>query len=75
MSDHTNPEFAAEMKICKRLRAKILENPCAACIHREVLWGKATCKGNPGRTWWACRDGKTEPSFQLDQSTLQGNAT
>ena len=67
----TRPERCAELKLARNLRSKILKDPCAYCAFREVLWGKATCKGNPGRTWWDCRDGKTEPSFQLDATTIE----
>jgi len=75
VSDHTRPERAAELDICRRLMAKILEDPCGHCMNREKLWGKWTCKNNPGRTWWACRDGASEPSFTLDESTIEGSAT
>lgn len=73
MSDHTRPEKAAELRICRRLRSKILADPCKFCVHREMLWNKATCKGKPGRTWWTCRDGKTEPTFELDNATIEAS--
>jgi hypothetical protein len=72
---HTRPEMAAELNLCRRLRSKILNDPCAFCQFREVLWGKATCKGHTGRTWWQCRDGKTEPTFTLDRDTIEGETT
>jgi hypothetical protein len=72
VSNHTGPEMATELKLCRRLRSKILNDPCAFCVYRETLWGKASCKGHTGRTWWQCRDGKTEPSFELDDATIKG---
>lgn len=75
MSALTRPERCAELRIGRRLREKILRDPCAYCLNRyaETAWDRTFCKVD-GRTWWACKDGKTQPAFELDNSTL-GDAT
>lgn len=73
MNDYTAPEMNTERRMCGRTRAKILSDPCAYCQNRVMLWDKAACK-DVGRTWWTCRDGKTQPTFVLDATTIEGNS-
>lgn len=67
----TRPENSAELRIARRIASKILKDPCRHCVHRgETYWDRTFCKVE-GRTYWGCRDGKTEPTFTLDNATIE----
>jgi hypothetical protein len=75
VNDLTRPENFAERAKARRILAKIMKDPCASCIHRgETFWDRTFCKVE-GRTYWGCRDGKTEPTFTLDRDTIEGETT
>lgn len=66
---YSRPERAAEFSICRRHLAKVLADPCAHCVHREVIFGKAVCP-TFGRTFPLCT--KTPGlSFEIDHETLK----
>lgn len=74
MTFMTRPEQFADWPIAKRLKAKILADPCAHCLCREpqTVFGKTVCgSGELGRNWWTCtRDGR-KPTFELDSETIR----
>jgi hypothetical protein len=68
---YTRPEKAAELRICRRMVATIMKDPCRYCINRgETYWERTFCKAE-GRTYWGCRDGRSEPTFTLDRATIE----
>lgn len=66
---HTRPEMAAERRICARILRQVRHDPCAHCIHRVDGWGRSACMAC--RTYPACTEQATGPSFELDRSTLK----
>jgi hypothetical protein len=74
VSDYSPPELATERRICGRIRAQILRDPCAHCVSRQMVFGKAICSGAIGRNFWTCTLDKREPTFTLDQSTIKDAA-
>lgn len=75
VTNYSDPEMATERKLCRRIVAKIMKDPCRYCTNRhpETAWDRTFCKVD-GRTWWACKDGKTLPTFELDLAEI-GDAT
>lgn len=67
---HTRPERFVDLRIARRLRAIVLADPCAFCKHREMIDGIARCQ-KFGRTWWECKNGISEPTFDLDLQALE----
>lgn len=67
---YSRPERATELAICRRHLAKVLADPCAHCLHRETVFGKAICP-TFGRTFPLCT--KTPGlQFDPDHGTLKG---
>lgn len=71
MSAHTGPELATERRICGRIRARILRNPCGHCIHRVEGWGAAACTLADRRYPMCLTDGRAL-QFDLDTTTIEG---
>ena len=69
MTDHTRPEMSAERRICGRIRAMVLRNPCAYCTHRVSGWGASSCN-TPGRTFPMCTK-RGAPGFEPDHDLIQ----
>lgn len=71
MSDYSRPEMNVERLICGRLRAKILRNACAYCLHRDrdAPNGMATCQLF-GRRYPMCGSDGRALQFELDESTI-----
>ena len=66
---YTDPEMSVERRRAGIIRARILRDPCAHCIHRVDGWGKSACMAC--RTYPACTEQATGPSFELDRETLK----
>lgn len=73
MSEHTRPERAAEFAIARRHLAKVYADPCGHCVHREMVFGNATCP-TFGRSFSLCT--RTPGlQFEIDHATLIGEST
>lgn len=70
MTEHTRPELATERRICGRIRAQILRDPCAHCLNRVEGWGKSACS-LVGRRFSLCMSDKRPLKFELDESTIK----
>lgn len=70
MTEHTRPELAAERRICSRIRAQILRDPCAHCVHRVEGWGAAACS-LVGRRYPLCMSDGRALQFELDEDTIR----
>jgi hypothetical protein len=70
MTDYSPPELNTERRICGRIRAQVLRDPCGHCAHRQTVFGKAICSGAIGRNFWTCTRDQREPTFKLDEATL-----
>lgn len=68
---YTSPEMVTERRICERLRAKILRNACAFCLHRDrdSPAGFETCSLF-GRRFPLCNVDGRAFQFELDKETL-----
>lgn len=73
MTVYTQPERACEVRISKRIRSQVLQDPCGHCIHREPekAFGRSVCSGTLGRTFWACVNDGRNPTFTLDEATIE----
>lgn len=71
---YTRPEHACERTQARRKMAKILTDPCAHCLRRDpqTVFGQSVCSSSDaGRNWWTCvRDGR-QPTFDLDERTVE----
>jgi hypothetical protein len=72
MTQYSGPEMATEWRICRRLLAEVLRNPCAHCKFRVEGWGAVACSST-GLTFPMCTK-RGSPSFELDESTIKGAA-
>lgn len=72
MSDAlTRPERATEINLARRQRSKIMRDPCAYCMHREIAFDRSFCP-TLGRIWPRCMN-TPGLQFELDESTLRGD--
>lgn len=71
MSDYSGPEMNVERRICGRIRARILRNACAFCLHRDrdAPAGFETCSLF-GRRYPMCGSDGRAFRFEVDESTL-----
>ncbi|HNR91595.1 MAG TPA: hypothetical protein PKO41_04125 [Dokdonella sp.] len=75
MSDYSAPEMNVERRICGRIRARILRNACAYCIHRDrnAPAGFETCSLF-GRRYPLCGTDGRALTFEFDETTLPREA-
>jgi len=66
---YSAPEFATERRICRRLLAQVLADPCGHCIHRVTGWNRSACIAH--RTFPMCTKERTGPGFEPDHDTLR----
>lgn len=69
MSHYTSPEANTERRICGRIRARILKDACAVCVHRVQGWGKSACT-LVGRTYPACGSDGRALRFTPDHTAI-----
>lgn len=70
MNDHTRPERFTELQLARQRMRKVLADPCRFCLNRgDTFWNRTFCKVD-GRTFFACKDGRSKPSFELDEKQL-----
>jgi hypothetical protein len=71
--DYSRPEMATERRICGRIRARVLRDPCAFCRNRVSGWGASTCN-TPGKTFPMCTKRGSpafDPDFELIDETMR----
>lgn len=74
MTDYSGPERNTERRICGRIRARIIKNPCAHCTNRDMTAppGFETCQLF-GRRYPLCGTDGRALVFNLDESTIRGD--
>jgi hypothetical protein len=73
MTDHTRPERAAELMVCRRIRERIRSDPCSFCFHRDTAWGISRCK-LAGRQYPQCLTDGRALQFEFDPTTVPREA-
>lgn len=69
MTEYSRPELATERRICGRIRAMVLRDPCRFCTHRVSGWGASACS-TPGRYFPLCTKGRGTPAFEPDHELI-----
>lgn len=72
----TRPETFAALNHARAFVKRELANgrACGLCKHRSQAnyWGRHLCALNPDRTFPLCMKDGQAPSFELDESTVEG---
>ncbi len=68
----SRPEAFADRAFIKRYKAALrTRSLCEFCVHRTTIWGQVRCKGNEARGGGMCKDDGRQPTFAVDDSTLE----
>lgn len=70
MTGYTGPEMNTERRICGRIRAAILRDPCRFCLNRVEGWDLAACK-EPGRRYPLCGTDGRALKFDPDYDAIK----
>jgi hypothetical protein len=69
MSNYSGPEMVTERRVCGRIRAIVLQDPCRYCVHGVSGWGASACS-TKGRTFPMCTK-RGAPAFEPDHERIE----